>query len=73
MPIPSETIYRDAADFRITWKEALEWTLIIDEQGDIQLPRSELDKQRFETKLDTLQRYSRITNNTYLRQVLNKI
>ena len=49
MPIPSNSIYRDAADFRITWQEALRWTMIIDEEDEIITPASATEEELFKS------------------------
>ena len=72
MPIPSETYYRDAADSRITWKEALRSTRVLDNKGRINFPQSEKEKQCFEEKVESLRFYSTITKDKFLNKILQR-
>jgi len=73
MPVPPEHLYREAADWRITWKEALQWTRVIDEDGQIRKPVSDSEKASMEAKIKTLKTYSRISSNVFLKDLLKKL
>lgn len=73
MPIPSNSIYRDAADFRITWQEALRWTMIIDEEDELITPASATEKELYKSKVSALRSYSRSVSDDFLQAVLEKL
>lgn len=69
MPISIHEIYRDAADRRITWKEALQMTVVIDENGKVRKPGSESEKNLLEHKAEALRPYIKIANDPFLLDV----
>jgi hypothetical protein len=73
MPIPTHSIYRDAADFRITWQEALRWTLIIDEDDKIITPASATELEMFKSKVSELRSYSRTVSDNFLKEIVKKL
>ena len=73
MPVPPEHLYREAADWRITWEEALQWTRVIDEDGQVRKPVSASEKASMEAKIKTLKRYSKISKDDFLKDVLKKL
>ena len=73
MPVPPEEIYREAADWRITWEDALYWTGILDDDGQVHQASSASEKAAMKRKADSLRAYSRIGNNDYLKEILKKL
>ena len=73
MPVPPEEIYRDAADWRISWQDALQWTRVIDEEGHINQPVSESEKAEMKDKIDSLRNYSKTVNDAFLKEILQKL
>ena len=69
MPISVEEIYRDAADYRITWKEALMMTIVIDDNGQFLPPASDADKTRLEEKAHALKPYIKSTDDPLLKSI----
>lgn len=73
MPIPFDQIYRDAADYRITWHEALVGTMVIDSKGDVLLPSNEQQKYDLHRKAKALRHYSIAADNGLLKDVIKRI
>lgn len=69
MPISVDEIYRDAADYRITWEEALIMTIIIDDNGHFLPPASEADKARLEEKAQALRPYVMSADDPLLQSI----
>ncbi len=69
MPVSIHDVYRDAADRRITWEEALRMTIIIDENGNVRKPATDTEKQMFATKVDALRPYVKTLNDPYLLDI----
>jgi hypothetical protein len=73
MPIPFDQIYRDASDSRISWQEALEETLIIDDDGEVLLPGNEKQVNDLHNKFASLRHYSITAEDNLLDEVLNRL
>lgn len=69
MPISIDEIYRDAADYRITWEEALKMTIVIDDKGDFLPPTSDSDKVRLEQKAQALKPYIKSADDPLLQSI----
>lgn len=73
MPIPFELIYRDAADCRISWQEALFETLVIDHEGEVFVPNDHKQKILLKRKKMVLRNYSVTANDDLLKHFIRKI
>ena len=73
MPIPFDQIYRDAADSRISWEEALVGTLVIDDNGDLVAPANDKEKVILHRKAQALHHYSRSVEDNLLKDVIKKL
>jgi len=69
MPISIDDIYRDAADYRITWEEALKMTIVIDDKGDFLAPTNDSDKVRLQKKAQALRPYIKSTDDPILQSL----
>ena len=69
MPISIDEIYRDAADYRITWKEALMMTIVIDDKGQFLPPATDSDKVHMQEKAQALRPYVKNTDDPFLKSI----
>ena len=69
MTISIHEIYRDAADRRITWQEALRMTIVIDDNGELKQPLTEHEKVAMKVKTDALRPYVRSVDDPYLNEI----
>ena len=70
MTISIHEIYRDAADRRISWQEALRMTVVIDDNGNIQQPATEHEKNILQQKVDALRPYAKSVDDPYLNKIV---
>ena len=69
MTISIHEIFRDAADRRISWQEALRMTIVIDENGQLNQPSSEHEKVALKQKTDALRPYARSLDDPFLNEI----
>lgn len=68
MPVSIDQIFRDAADRRITWQEALTMTVMIDEDGNLHEPNTDIEKHRLVQKVFVLRHFVKTDNDPTLQK-----
>ena len=69
MPVSVDQIFRDAADRRITWEEALQMTVLIDENGKVRQPANDLEKRLLDAKVNALRPYVKMLDDPFLTKI----
>lgn len=73
MPISTDAIFRDAADHRISWQEALASTVVIDDEGRIIQPTTPDEESRLQEKLHALLPYSKSSQDPLLNEIVRQL
>ena len=69
MPLSVDQIFRDAADRRITWEEALQMTTLIDEDGHVRQPANAGERRSMDAKVNALRPYVKMLDDPFLLNI----